>query len=50
MRAQLMERNIVPTAPDLAPETRQYLVDLYRDDILRLESLIGRDLAPWLSA
>jgi sulfotransferase family protein len=50
MRAKLMARNIQPTAPRLAPETRRYLMSLYRDDILRLQSLIDRDLSPWLAA
>lgn len=29
------------------PETAAYLKDYYKDDILLLESLIGRDLSPW---
>ncbi len=32
----------------LEPETRRYLVELYRDDILMLQSLIKRDLSDWL--
>ncbi len=30
------------------PETRKYLIELYRDDILMLEKLIKRDLSSWL--
>jgi hypothetical protein len=35
--------------PPLRPETRSRLVEGYREDIRRLEGLIGRDLSPWLS-
>jgi hypothetical protein len=35
-------------APPLAPEVRRELVEVYRDDILKLEGLIGRDLSGWL--
>ncbi|MEM8614684.1 MAG: sulfotransferase [Cyanobacteria bacterium P01_H01_bin.105] len=34
--------------PILTSETRQSLIDLYRDDILRLETLIQKDLSAWL--
>ncbi len=30
------------------PETKKYLIDLYRDDILMLEKLLKRDLSAWL--
>ena len=32
----------------LAPDMRRQLIDLYRDDILRLQELINRDLTGWL--
>lgn len=32
----------------IEPETRKYLIELYRDDILMLEKLIKRDLSSWL--
>jgi hypothetical protein len=32
----------------MRPETRRYLIDLYRDDILKLQDLIQRDLTSWL--
>lgn len=35
-------------APPLAPEVRRELLEAYRDDVLRLESLIERDLSEWL--
>jgi len=35
--------------PVLAEDTRQFLVDLYREDILKLETLIQKDLSAWLS-
>lgn len=34
--------------PQMKPETREYLKDLYRDDILKLQILIKRDLSSWL--
>jgi len=36
------------TTPPLETETREYLRDVYKDDILQLEKVIGRDLAHWL--
>jgi hypothetical protein len=33
----------------MPPETRASLTERYRDEILRLESLIGRDLSSWLA-
>jgi hypothetical protein len=35
--------------PPLSPEVRGRLVEDYREDILRLETLIGRDLSGWLA-
>lgn len=34
--------------PQLKPETREYLKNLYREDILKLQSLLKRDLSHWL--
>lgn len=34
--------------PKMKPETRKYLINLYRDDILKLQDLINRDLSHWL--
>lgn len=34
--------------PQIKPETREYLKDLYRQDILTLQDLIKRDLSRWL--
>jgi hypothetical protein len=42
---QLMARN---SLPDLLPQDRAILVDYYREDILRLQDLIARDLSAWL--
>ena len=50
LRNWLMEHNIVLTETRIAPETRRHLVDLYREDIAKLESLIDRDLSHWLHA
>lgn len=35
--------------PPLDPETRQSMTGYYREDILRLQDLIGRDLSHWLA-
>jgi hypothetical protein len=35
-------------APPLAPEVRRELLEAYRDDVLKLETLIERDLSGWL--
>jgi hypothetical protein len=35
--------------PRMAPETREKLRSLYREDVLKLEGLIGRDLGDWLT-
>jgi hypothetical protein len=43
----LKNRSLVK-APPLAPEVRRELTEVYRDDILKLEGLIGRDLSEWL--
>ena len=34
--------------PQMKPETREYLKNLYREDILKLQDLIKRDLSSWL--
>jgi hypothetical protein len=34
--------------PKLSPEVRQLLIDAYREDILKLQDLIQRDLSKWL--
>jgi hypothetical protein len=40
----LIRRNTL----SMKPETRKRLIELYRDDILKLEGLIDRDLSAWL--
>jgi hypothetical protein len=42
----LKNRNLVK--PRLRPEVRRQLVEVYREDILALQDLIGRDLSQWL--
>ena len=34
--------------PQLSPEHRRELIALYREDILKLQDLIQRDLSAWL--
>lgn len=41
-----MTRNL--SKPQLSQETRSYLIDIYREDILNLQELIQRDLSDWL--
>jgi sulfotransferase family protein len=38
----------VTKPPPLPPEIRGELTDLYREDVLKLQDLIGRDLSVWL--
>ena len=35
-------------APSLEPEVRRELLHIYREDILKLQDLIQRDLSAWL--
>lgn len=42
----LKNRNLVK--PQLPPEVRRRMVQVYREDILALQDLIGRDLSRWL--
>ena len=43
----LMSRNIKVSEPKIARHTEQALREEYREDLLRLESLLGRDLSAW---
>jgi len=43
LRAKLLAKS------EMKPETRQFLQHTYREDILRLQDLIRRDLSSWLS-
>jgi len=45
-RDRLKARSYVPA--EMKPETRSNLEAVYREDILKLQDLIGRDLGPWL--
>ncbi|MBA2712275.1 MAG: sulfotransferase, partial [Rubrobacteraceae bacterium] len=42
----LKNRNLVK--PQLSPELRLQMTEMYREDILSLEGLIDRDLSGWL--
>ncbi len=46
LRQWLLNANL--TEADMAPETRHRLVELFRDDVLALQELLGRDLSHWL--
>lgn len=41
-------RDLYLEKPEMKPRTRNYLKDLYRDDLLKLQDLIKRDLSHWL--
>jgi hypothetical protein len=45
---QYVKRRIFVQPPPFPAEIREQLLDSYREDILRLQDLIGRDLSPWL--
>lgn len=47
MAKRLRQRTQRP-APTLPPDLRTRLLELYRDDILKLETLLDRDLSVWL--
>lgn len=44
---QVQQRNLVPP-PKFPPDLRADLLKLYREDILKLEQLLDRDLSIWL--
>ncbi|PPS44229.1 sulfotransferase domain-containing protein [Chroococcidiopsis sp. TS-821] len=43
-----LHNNNLEKAPPLAREIRQQLTDMYREDILKLQDLLQRDLSSWL--
>jgi hypothetical protein len=43
IRSKVLDR-----PPPLPAEEREYLIDLYREDIIKLENLVHRDLSAWL--
>lgn len=45
----LKNRNLVKIQVPLSTEARNYLTSIYREDILNLQNLIGRDLSLWLN-
>jgi hypothetical protein len=49
-RLLLRVLNLTLSKPPLDPEIRQRLVSGYRQDILKTQELIGRDLSTWLEA
>jgi len=46
LRNKLLQKNL--EKPQMKPETREYLKKLYREDILKLQELIKKDLSHWL--
>jgi hypothetical protein len=41
------EQNLIPYTRQITPDERRYLYSLYRDDIARLEQLLGWDCSDW---
>ena len=48
-RFKLIDMNSTKNVPSLSDEDRKQLLAIYRDDILKLQELIQRDLSAWLS-
>lgn len=48
LKMLIQQQNVQPK-PILEPRIRQSLVEVYREDILKLQDLIHRDLSEWLS-
>lgn len=48
-RINILIRNKNLDRPPLSPEIRSQLLESYREDILKLQDLINRDLSAWLS-
>ena len=48
LRNKLIAKNL--EKPTLAPEQRRQLVEIYHEDILKVQDLIGRDLSAWLKS
>ena len=44
----VQKRALIDESPPLDPELRAELIGFYREDILKLEDLIGQDLSLWL--
>ena len=47
IRQKIRHQNL--NTPQIYPEVRQQLIDLYRADILQCQDLIQRDLSGWLA-
>ena len=47
---KLMAWNTAGAKPQLSEEDRKYLTQIYREEILKLQDLIQRDLSNWLDA
>ena len=45
---RIRNANLRPTPSQLTPEIRAHLIDIFREDILKLQDLIERDLSEWL--
>ncbi|NJK49727.1 sulfotransferase [Candidatus Gracilibacteria bacterium] len=47
LRQKIQHQNL--TTPKISSEARAFLLDLYREDILKCQDLIDRDLSAWLN-
>ena len=48
VRPLISRRILTDESPPIDPEIRRELIESYREDILKLQELIGRDLSAWL--
>jgi hypothetical protein len=46
MREKILYKNLKQLK--MKKETKRYLINFYREDIVKLQKLIGRDLSRWL--
>ncbi|BBB33400.1 sulfotransferase [Thermotomaculum hydrothermale] len=46
IKIKLLQKNL--KKPQMNPETKEYLKNLYKEDMLKLQELIKRDLSHWL--
>jgi hypothetical protein len=48
IRENFLQRYLTNPKPTMPPDIRRQLVERYRDDILKLQDLLSRDLSVWL--
>ena len=46
VKDKLLRYNLKKT--EMNPETRKQLIELYKNDIIKLQSLVNKDLSDWM--